>query len=152
MAMRPVVVPADALVVVREALRASPVLADVASRVVLTSPKDVSTPWLRVTRIGGADADPMVPGFEAAFFDLAAFAPPLTQNASAVAHDLLRRALGALRAALGYEAQGGCITRVETSSGPAWEPDTSRTPPTPRFVSTVTVYVATRPTITLEVA
>lgn len=144
--MRPVVVPADALVVVRAALRASPVLADVASRVVLTSPRDTTAPWLRLTRIGGAEADPMVPGFEAAFLDLAAFVPATTQNASAAAHDLLRRALGALRAALGFETEGGFITRVETTSGPAWEPDTSRTPPTPRFVSTVAVYVATRTT------
>src|SRR5262245_44682412 len=140
--MRPVIVPADALVIVRSALRASPELSG--ERVLLTSPRDTSTPWLRLTRIGGAEAPTPVPVLEAAFFDLPAFAPPRMQSASAVAHDLLRRALGALRAALGYESPDGYITRVETTTGPTWNPDESRTPPTPCFVSTVSVYVRTR--------
>jgi hypothetical protein len=141
--MRPVIVPADALALVRSCLRAAPELADVANRVVLTSPRDVSTPWLRLTRIGGAEAPVPVPVLEVAFLDLAAFAPPTLQGASEMAHDLARRALGVLRAALGYQAGGGSITRVEMTTGPSWEPDESRTPPTPRFVSTVSVYVRT---------
>lgn len=144
MAVRPVIVPADALVIVRDLLRTSPVLTDVANRVVLTSPRDTRSPWLRVTRIGGADAPVPVPVLEIAFIDLQAFVPPRTPDASLVAHDLARRALGVLRAGLGHEAGTGCITRVEIQTGPTWDPDESSNPPTPRFVSTLAVYVATR--------
>lgn len=141
--MRPVIVLADSLVIVRSALRAAPELADVAGRVVLTSPRDTSAPWLRITRIGGAELPVMVPGSEVAYFDVAAFAPARTEGGSAVAHDLIRRAVGVLRASIGYQAAGGFITRVETTTGPAWEPDETRAPPTPRFVATVAVTVRT---------
>lgn len=136
---RPVLVPADSLAIVRSALEAGLP----AERVVLTSPRDTTTPWLRLTRIGGGEAPVPVLGLEVAQFDLAAFAPPSTPDASRVAHDLCRRALGVLRAALGHEAEGGCITRVELTTAPAWEPDETRSPPTARFVATVSVYVRT---------
>jgi hypothetical protein len=141
---RPVVVLADALALVRACLRDSSELAGV--RVVLTSPKDVSTPWLRITRVGGADYAPHVPIAEVATIDVAAFVPPTTQSASALAHDLARRAAAVLRAALGYEHEGGAIARVEIPTAIAWSPDESRTPPTPRFVFSAYVFVTTRQT------
>jgi hypothetical protein len=145
---RPVVVLVDTLALVRTYLRSTSELAGV--RVVLTSPRDVATPWLRLTRVGGFDYSPPVPNAEVATLDVAAFAPPDTPNASAVAHDLARRAVAVLRAAVGYESNGGAIARVEIPTAIAWSPDESRTPPTPRFVFSAYVFCTTR--VTQEVA
>jgi hypothetical protein len=137
--VKPVVVLADALALVRELLRTAPELTGVP--VVLSSPRDTSAPWVRLTRIGGSEATVPVPVLEIASFDVACFAPPEVADASRVAHDLARRCVGVLRAAPGYELGSGHITRVELTTGPAWEPDETRNPPTPRFVFTVSVFV-----------
>ena len=147
---RPVIVPADPVSIVRAVLAASPVLADVADRIMLVSPRDVSRPWVRLSPIGGASSPALV--VDLATLDVAAFVPAETPDGSRLAHDLARRCIGVLRAALGAgDDATGWITRVEIVTGPSFEPDDSRTPPTPRFV--FTAYVHTRTSITaMEVA
>jgi hypothetical protein len=126
----------------------SEVAALVGNRIASSSPKDTTKPWLRVSPVGGARSLSAPMRLARRNIQVDGFAPatPSTQPLSGDvgAMKLARVAEAALFAAAGFANEDGVITKVEQTLGPASQPDTSRTPPTPRVHFTLAITV--RPT------
>lgn len=92
--------------------------------------------WITFTRLGGPALAQLPEAMDIARFQFDAWA-----SDKATASTIARTLRAALRASTNYilptvGTLGGCSIITDI----AWQPDTSRTPPTPRYVLTVDVY------------
>jgi hypothetical protein len=127
----------DTLLLARSFLATVPELTDaIGDRLGMSSPQDTSTPWVRLTRIGGSNPDWM--RLDTATVQIDTFAPP-EPDGPAVAMRLARIVSAALHTAHGYSDADGVICDVKDVTGLAYEPDMTRTPPFPRVLLTVAV-------------
>ena len=119
----------------------------VGTRIASMSPQDVSTPWIRLHRVGGPRSATAPMRLVTATLQVDAFAPASTPaNTDLISGDpgamhLALLAEAALFAAQGFSNNAGVICHVSETQGPQSLPDTSRTPPTPRalFVLALTL-------------
>jgi hypothetical protein len=123
------------------------VTAIVGERIATSSPKDNTKPWLRLSRIGGPASSTAPMRLDKPIVQVDSFAPA-TGTGNQVFGDagamlLARTARACLLVAAGFADSEGLIAYVLETQGPTNQPDTSRTPPTPRVHFTVTI--TTRP-------
>jgi Protein of unknown function (DUF3168) len=136
----------DVVVLLRKLLLDTPeVTAIVKQRVGTASPQDTSTPWIRLSRIGGPLSSSAPMRLERALIQVDCFAPATggRTHGDLGAMTLARTVRACLQSGAGYADDYGLIAHVEEPLGPTNQPDTSRTPPTPRVH--FTVAVTTRP-------
>lgn len=142
----PVAVLPDVVKLVRECLLADTATAAiVGTRISTTSPKSTTSPWIRLTRIGGPRSAEAPMRLDKPLVQVDSFAPA---SGGAVFGDygamkLARTAGAALLGAAGFADGDGIICYVLETIGPTNQPDTSRTPPTPRVHTTF--EIVTRP-------
>lgn len=99
-------------------------------------PGNTPAAWVTFTRLGGPSLASLPEAMDIARFQFDAWA-----SDKATASTIARTLRAALRASTNYTLAtvgtlGGCSIVTDV----AWMPDTSRTPPTPRYVLTVDVY------------
>jgi hypothetical protein len=99
-------------------------------------PGNVASAWITFARFGGPALGSLPEAMDVARFQFDAWATD-----KATANTIARTLRAALRASTNYRLAtvgtlGGCSIVTDL----AWQPDTSRTPPTPRYVLTVDVY------------
>lgn len=110
-------------------------------RVSVESPADTSSPWIRVTRIGGPISPTAPQRIDYPNLQIDCFAPPDAGELGAMT--LARTARACLFNAANFTDGQGVIGLVKEPLGPKQQPDTSRTPPTPRVHFTLSL--TTRP-------
>lgn len=116
----------------------------VGQRVATSSPADVSSPWIRITRIGGPVSKTAPQRIDYPSIQVDCFAPPEGANGGDLGADTLARtARACLLNAANYTDGEGVMGRITEPLGPKSQPDTSRTPPTPRVHFTLSI--TTRP-------
>lgn len=113
----------------------------VGDRVSTQSPSDVSSPWVRVTRVGGAISPTAPQRIDYPNIQIDCFAPPDDGDLGAMT--LARTVRACFFNAANFSDGQGVIGRVKEPLGPKSQPDTSRTPPTPRVH--LTLAITTRP-------
>jgi hypothetical protein len=137
----------DAVLLARAVLVADEAVGEaVGDRVVTMSPQDTTTAWIRLHALGGprsisapqrlADRSIQVDCFAPAS---APSGPLYSGDSGAMALALLAEA--ALFASAGFSNPAGIIVYVREIQGLQSLPDTSRTPPTPRVLFTVSLTV-----------
>lgn len=120
----------------------------VGNRIASSSPKDTSKPWVRINRIGGPRSPSAPMRLARADLQVDAFAPPApstqTYKGDVGAMQLALLVEAHLLDAAGFATDDGVIAYVLQTQGSRSQPDTSRTPPTPRafFVVSLTVRPA----------
>jgi hypothetical protein len=142
-----VVVMPDAVLLARGVLVADEAVSEaISERVVTVSPEDATTAWIRLHALGGARSLSAPLRLADRMIQVDCFAPatvpsgPLFQgDAGAMALALLAEA--ALFGSVGFSNSVGIIAYVREVQGPQSLPDTSRTPPTPRVLFTVSILV-----------
>ena len=139
----PVTLMPDVIVLLRKCLLASSdVTAIVSQRVATVSPQDTSTPWIRLTRIGGPTSQSAPMRFDKPLVQVDCFGAKGAGDEGAMV--LARTARACLLSAAGYADTEVIIAYVLETLGPMNQPDTSRTPPTPRVH--FTLAITTHPT------
>ena len=117
----------------------------VGNRISSSSPKDTSKPWIRINRVGGTRSLSAPVRLARADLQVDAFAPPApstqTFNGDVGAMQLALLVEAHLFDAIGFATDDGAVAYVTEATGPRSQPDTSRTPPTPRAVFVVAVTV-----------
>jgi hypothetical protein len=104
------------------------------TRVSTHSPKAVTYPYVLLQRIGGMP-------IEARWFDSARIQVGCWGETEVVADELARTTFAALIAMRDYRHETAEVADVVSVLGIAWNPDTTRTPPTPRFTFDVSVLL-----------
>jgi len=99
-------------------------------------PGNLASAWITFTRLGGPALASLPEAMDIARFQFDAWATD-----KATANSIARTLRAALRSSTNYTLAtvgtlGGCSIVTDL----AWQPDTSRTPPTPRYVLTVDIY------------
>lgn len=110
-------------------------------RISVQSPADVSSPWVRITRVGGPRSKTAPMRIDVPNVQFDCFAPPDAGDVGAMT--LARTVSACLFSAANYSDGEGVIAYVTELLGPKSQPDTSRTPPTPRVH--FTLAITTRP-------
>lgn len=108
----------------------------VGTNVSTEQPGTTPASWITFTRLGGPSLPALPEAMDVARFQFDAWA-----TSKATASTIARTLRAALRASTNYTLAtvgtlGGCSIVTDI----AWTPDTSRTPPTPRYVLTVDIY------------
>lgn len=137
----------DAVLLARGVLVADTAVSEaVGVRVVTVSPQDTSTAWIRLHALGGPRSLTAPQRLADRYIQVDCFAPanspngPLIQgDAGAMALALLAEA--ALFASAGFASSVGVIAYVKEQQGIQSLPDSSRTPPTPRCLFTLSFTV-----------
>jgi hypothetical protein len=133
----------DVVSLVRSCLLESTDVTDlVGQRVATSSPADTSEPWIRLQRIGGPISKTAPQRIDYPNVQIDCFAPP-EPSGELAAMTLARTVRACMFAAAGYTDGEGIIAYVTEPLGPKSQPDTSRTPPTPRVH--FTLAITTRP-------
>ncbi len=117
------------------------ITAIVDQRIATSSPADTSSPWVRLTRIGGPISKTAPQWIDYPNVQIDCFAPP--DGGDLAAMTLARTVRACMFAAANYSDGEGVIAYVTEPLGPRSQPDTSRTPPTPRVH--MTLAITTRP-------
>lgn len=126
----------DATLVTRAwLLTQSDLAALVGTRIWTKSPKTPVFPYLTLQRIGGV---PPVPArIDGVHLQVAAWGAESEDEAASLVARTARAALHRMR---NYRHATAVVTGVADTLGLSWQPDTVRTPPTPRFIFGVVVY------------
>jgi hypothetical protein len=111
-------------------------------RITVSSPRDTSTPWVRLSRIGGLVA--VWQRLDRCNLQAESYAPP-GETGEQTSFLIARTLRAALFASPGFIGSDGVLTGVEDSMGLIYQPDTSRNPPTPRVVLAVSIYARPNP-------
>ena len=99
----------------------------VGQRVSTRSPASVVYPYVTLQRIGGIPAVPQR-------LDSARLQVDCWADTEGSASRVARVCRAALHAMEGYTTADAIVTGIEDDLGLSWLPDTTRTPPTPRFI------------------
>lgn len=110
----------------------------VGTRISTRSPATTIYPYLTLQRIGGV---PVV----AERLDVARIQVDCWAETEGTASRVARVARAALHRMEGYTNAEAACTAVEDDLGLSWQPDTTRTPPTPRFLFGLALYVHALP-------
>lgn len=130
-----VVVLPDVVALCREYLITVPELtAVVGTRIATRSPDVPAYPYITMQRIGGASI--VANRFDQARIQFDAWAA--TEHDASLAVRTLRGALFALEHG-GFVSRAGVLTGAVDIAGPQWIPDTTVTPPIPRFSTLLAV-------------
>lgn len=138
MSTPPLVVLPDTIELVRSYLAQVQEITDLVpmERITIRSPRDTSTPWVRLSRIGGL-VETWPPMLDRCNLQAEAYTPPEQEETCWLIARTLR---GALLGVLNYSGPGGVICGALDSMGLIYQPDTSRNPPTPRVIMAVSIY------------
>lgn len=110
----------------------------VGTRVSTRSPSNVVYPYVTLQRIGGIPA-------ERHRLDSARLQIDCWGNTEGSASRVARVCRAALYAMEGYTTEDAAVLGVEDDLGLLWLPDTTRTPPTPRFIFGVVIHAHALP-------
>lgn len=128
----------DVISLVRSCLLACTDVTDiVGQRVSVASPQDTGTPWVRITRVGGPISRTAPQRLDNPSVQFDCFAPPGEGDIEAMT--LARTVRACMFNAANYTDGEGVIAYVTEPLGPRSQPDTSRTPPTPRVHLTLSI-------------
>ena len=130
----PLVVMPDVPKVALDYLRTIPEVTTLTPRISTQSPATPVYPYVTVQRVGGNE----VVEFR---LDRANLQLDAWGTNEAEASLVIRTVIAALKAARGYQHPTAVIAAAELVLSPQWIPDTTRTPPTPRFVASVALTV-----------
>lgn len=134
----PLLVLPDVIELVRSYLGTVPEVTQLVpmDRITIRSPRDTSTPWVRLSRIGGL-VEVWPPMLDRCNLQAEAYSPPEQEE---TCWQIARTLRGALLGALNFVGSDGVICGALDSMGLIYQPDTSRNPPTPRVVMAVSIY------------
>lgn len=130
----------DVVALTRSYLLTVPELvAVVGARIATKSDQTPVYPYITLQRIGGAAV--IDERLDSARIQFDAWAE--TESDASLAIRTLRAALFAVGRTGGFVAVGGVLASAIDIQGPNWQPDTSRTPPIPRFTTTLAIGART---------
>lgn len=130
----------DVVETTREYLAGIPLVTDLVpiERITIRSPRDVSTPWVRLSRTGGQA--PQWQRFDRCDLQFESWVTPDHEDADKLASLIARTLRAALHACKNFVGSEGVLSVLDREPlGLRFQPDTSRNPPIPRFIGAVSV-------------